>query len=108
MAAVLCFLGIMGSIGFFLGVIVSDELVNKILCAVALIVCISVPFIGLIDNDTIISKEHVVLKQDNYEGVKYNEVVQIDYDILKYNFWTYNAVNAEKPKNVVVTFLDKK
>lgn len=78
-----------------------------------LIICIGVLMLVLgfgipsIGNNTPIGITHYAITTDYYNEMKFSEPVRIEYDIYKYPLCTYNRLNTESTKNIVITVLDK-
>lgn len=112
MAIIFVFLGIVGVFVILWNLLNIDDKsdVPKKLPFICIGVLMLVSGFGIpsIGNNTPIGITHYAITTDYYNEIKFSEPVRIEYDIYKYPLCTYNRLNTESTKNIVITVLDNK
>ena len=109
MAVLFMFIGLSSVIisTFFLIVSIGEKRLRNnwwlvILLYSIFIICLWFP---TVQNTTITEKTHHSLLTNEFEDRSFTSVVQVDYDIYGYKWWTYNAaVNTFSKNNFTIIF----
>jgi len=100
MALILVLLGFAG-IAISIDLWFKDPDIQFILVLMVSLAFIVSPFIG---NTSHIDK-HFVVRSDSFQGVTYNKVVTIEYDVLKADYWwTWNNLLMNDIENIHISF----